>query len=132
MEIILADPENLPKARTFAEFVAGLEYGELNLQLSEQLRHIAAHLHDYLKDNGGSKAKAKLTVTFDFTLKDNLFEILADHKTKLPEAGRPRSVAWATPDNFFAWQDPKQLTMFGNPRPVNNAYGASATPTHTA
>jgi hypothetical protein len=128
----MSDPENLPKARTFSEFVAGLEYGELNQQLSEKLRDIAAFLQNHLHDTGGGKAKAKLTVTFDFVLKDGLFEIVCDHKTKLPEVARPRSVAWATPDNFFAWQDPRQLTMFGTPRPVTNAMGGDSKPAHTA
>lgn len=122
----MAEQPTLPKAVTFADFIRMLEHGELNQNLSIALTEIAAHLSNHAHEFGGGKAKGKLTVTIDFELKQGVYEIQADFKKKLPELKRPRTIAWGTPDNYFTPQDPRQLTMFGGPRQVRDAYGDEA------
>jgi len=119
----MSDQPSHPSARTFVDFVRMLEHGELDQKLSDELRNIEAHLSNHAHEFGGGKAKGKLTLTVDFELKGGVYELQADFKVKLPELKRPRTIAWATPNNNFTPQDPKQLTMFGGPRKVQDGYG---------
>jgi hypothetical protein len=118
------DPEGLQKAVTFADFLRMLENGELQQDLSRELRNINAAMENHAMENAG-KAKAKLTLTIDFSLEKGIYEITADPKVTLPKSKRNRSIAWGTPEGFFSPQDPKQLDMWSGPRKVNDAYAAS-------
>jgi hypothetical protein len=119
------DPEGLQKAVTFADFVRMLENGELHQDLSRELRNINAAMENHAMENAG-KAKAKLTLTIDFSLDKGIYEMTADPKVTLPKSKRRRSIAWGTPEGYFSPQDPQQLTMFGGPRQVHDAYSAGA------
>lgn len=104
-------------ARNFAAFVGMVEDGQLNADLSDELRLIAKTLRDHVNAFGG-KPKASLTVTFGFTQDDAIADIRCDFKTKLPKVNRARTVAWATPAGNFSPQNPRQMTLFGTPRSV--------------
>ena len=122
MEITLSDAS---AAKTFDALIRVLENGALNQELSQELCKLNAHLNDHAHEFGGGKAKGELKLTLKFELKGGIFEILGEISSKLPKVGRARSIAWSTPDNFFAQQDPRQITMFGNPRVVHDGYGAN-------
>ena len=95
----------------FSEFVEMLEDGVFEAELSDELNRINAALNDHAIDFAKT-AKGKLSINFDFTLKEGVFEIKSDFKTKLPEIPRRRTIAWSTPDNNFSPSNPRQRDMF--------------------
>lgn len=118
---------DIVKCTTFAEFIRLLNNGGLHADLSAALPEIAAALENHGAENGG-KAKGRLVLTVDFELKKGVYELYADFTTKLPKVARDRTIAWATPDNFFSPQDPRQVEMFNGPRAVvdvNQGEGAA-------
>lgn len=120
---MLTDPENPPRgpaegrtvvpvANTFDQFLAGLEDGQLNRELSEELQRLAGDMSNAAIDNGG-KSKGKMTLTIDFALEGRIFTIASKHKVELPPGKRQKSVMWITEDLRFARSDPKQGDFFG-------------------
>lgn len=106
-------PSNtVPAASTFAQFIQMLEDGDYHAELTTALQNINGALSDHALSFGG-KPKGKLTLSVDFTLDNGVFEINADFNTKLPKAPRSRTVAWATQDNRFSPQNPRQMQLFG-------------------
>ena len=47
------------------------------------------------------------------SLDKGVFEIAGDYAVKLPKAPRGKTIAWATPENRFTPQNPKQMQLFG-------------------
>lgn len=111
---------NVQKCTTFAHFLAMMNAGRFQQELTELLPQIAAALENHAAESGG-KAKAKLKLEFDFLLKKGVYEIGCDHKLTLPTVERDRTIAWATVDNFFTPQNPQQVEMFG-PRALRDPY----------
>lgn len=125
---MLVDPENPPSrqaaeraadgapvspaANSFADFVRFQEDGQLNAQLSEELKALAHDMMATAIESGG-KAKGKLSLTFDFSLEGKVFSIASKFKVDVPEAKRPKSVMWATEDGRFTPSNPHQGNLFG-------------------
>lgn len=105
--------------KSFTQFLTMLEDGELNAELSQEVRELNALMNDYAAENGGS-AKAKLTITIDFALKAGVFEIISKFAVKKPEMKRRRTMAWSTDGNNFSPNNPRQLNMFEKPRDVTS------------
>lgn len=98
-------------ARTFDRFIAMLEDGDFNADLSEELKRISEELQSF-QENFGGKPKAQLAITVKFTLDGAVFDIVSDFKTTLPHAKRAKSVAWAAPDGTFSPENPRQMNLF--------------------
>ena len=111
------DPEGLQKAILFTDFFRMLERGQLNEDMSNKLREVAAAMENHAMENGGD-AKAELSLKIKFKLEKGVYDISVEPKVKLPEPKRDRTIAWVSPENFFCPQDPRQLVMFGKPREV--------------
>ncbi|MEH3107126.1 MAG: hypothetical protein PGN09_07550 [Sphingomonas fennica] len=121
---MLTDPENPPRviaadgrpvtpaAETFDVFVRMLEDGQLNRELSDELRKLAGEMANAAIDAGG-KAKGKLTLTFDFALEGRIHTIASKYKIDLPVAKRAKSVMWSTEDGRFTPNNPHQGHLFG-------------------
>lgn len=118
-EVKAARPAPVPEARMFSHFIQMLESGEFNAHLTEQLQEINAEMNNHVLNHGGA-TKAKLTIEIDFTLKDQIFEIVAASKTKMPKVRRKRTVAWSTPDNNFSPSNPRQMSMFNDVKSIEN------------
>lgn len=98
------DPD---EARTFSLLIAGLEDGQLNSDLTDQISEIVARLHDTERDQGGSPSGI-LTVKIGFKLDGGVIEIKGAYTTAMPKEVRPKSVYWATPNNNLTRRNPKQ------------------------
>ncbi|CUW39701.1 conserved protein of unknown function [Magnetospirillum sp. XM-1] len=109
-----AGPE---EPRSFSTFIAMLEDGKLNADLSEALRDLNAAMNDHVIAFGG-KPKGKMVISIDFTLEKGVFDIVADFKVAEPKVKRDRSIAWSTPGNNFSPENPRQMQLFGRVRDV--------------
>lgn len=96
--------------RTFAQFLAEAEDGELHADLSNQLRDIVAELTDAAANNGG-KAAGLLTLKLGFACDGGVIEVKADYTVKLPKQRRAKSVFWATPENNLTRRNPRQAEL---------------------
>lgn len=115
---------NLQKCATFAAFISVLRNGVIHDELSKSLQTMAEDLSNHAQEHNG-KAVGSLKLEVKFKLEDGVFEIFAEHSTKLPKEKPARTVLWATPENFFTVANPKQVEMFG-PREIRNGYGDNA------
>lgn len=98
-------------ARSFGQFVAEAEDGQLHADLSRELEAIVAALDERIRA-GASKAKGTLTLTLSFTLDNHdVCEVDAALKTKLPQAERARSIFWVTPENHLSRFNPRQQSL---------------------
>jgi hypothetical protein len=97
--------------KTFNHFLASLEDGALHKRLTDQLGEVHASLVDH-EVNYGGKAKAKLSLTIEFTSQDGITEIVAESKLVPPKLKKGRSVLWTTRDGTFSRANPKQLGFF--------------------
>lgn len=120
---MLVDPENPPlraadgspippAANSFSDFIRFQEDGQLNAELTEELKSMAHDMMATAIESGG-KAKGKLSLTFDFALEGKVFTIASKFKIDVPEAKRPKSVMWATEDGRFTPSNPFQGNLFG-------------------
>lgn len=100
-----------PAASTFGQFIGFLEDGQFDADVAQDLKDMAAELQDLAAAQGS--AKGKLTVVVDFKVENGMFIIAANHKVKLPDQHRPKSVAWTTDDNRFTPHKPNQGQLFG-------------------
>lgn len=99
------------ETRSFSQFVAALEDGQLHAELTDDLKRIAEECNNHQINYGGT-AKAKMSLTIEFTLEKGVFEIKASCATKLPKPPRGRSIMWTTPENRFTPQNPRQGQLF--------------------
>jgi hypothetical protein len=104
--------------KTFAQFVANLEGGQLNADATALLRDLNAALNNYVQEHNG-KPTATLTLTLSIKLDGGNFDVKTSLKSKLPEEPRDKTVLWSTPGNTFTIQNPRQLDMLG-PREIRN------------
>lgn len=100
-----------PAASTFGQFIGFLEDGQFDADVAADLKNMAAELQDIAAQQG--VAKGKLTVTIDFKVENAMFIIAANHKIKMPDPTRAKSVAWTTEDNRFTPHKPNQGQLFG-------------------
>lgn len=116
---------DLQKCQNFADFLRVLNDGGVHNELSDALREMASSLSDHAHDHNG-KASGAIALKVKFKLDGGVFEIFAEHKVDLPKEKPDRTILWATPENFFTVQNPRQVEMFG-PREVRDGYGDHAT-----
>lgn len=98
-------------ARSFAQFLATLEDGQLNSELSHSLRELAKKMSDHCI-NYGSKAKGKINISIEMILEKGVFDIRSKYKMTEPEAPRIRSIAWTDKNHNLVPNNPKQNDMF--------------------
>jgi hypothetical protein len=97
-------------ARSFGQFLAEVEDGDLHADLSTTLRDLVAGLHDAAVAGNG-RAAGRLTLTLDFKTDGGAIDVASDIATKLPKAKRSRSVFWATPENNLTRRNPRQADL---------------------
>ena len=110
--------DNVRRLMTFDQFIKALNGGVVNEDLSDMLRKMSEELHNHNMTHGAKKSKGSITLKVDFTLDGGIFEIVAKTTEKHPEVPRPRSVLWATPENYFTLNNPRQIDMFSGPKGV--------------
>lgn len=111
----------LQKCANFAAFLAVLNNGTVQRELSDALKEISETMSNHALEHNG-KAAAALKLDVKFKLDGGVFEIYAEHSIKLPKEKPERTILWSTPENFFTVQNPRQVELFG-PREVRNGYG---------
>lgn len=96
--------------QNFSAVLSAAEEGQLQTDLSDELRNIVAELHNLAVSNGG-KPKGELTLKLTLQLDGGSFNVDATIATKLPKRQRIRSVMWATPDNNLTRANPRQQRL---------------------
>lgn len=99
-----------PVTRTFSQFLAEIEDGDFQAELTEALREAVAALSDRVKAQGG-KPRAKIKIDIALAHESGTIEVKADFKAELPKPARGRSIFWATPDNALSKSDPRQQRL---------------------
>ena len=98
-------------ARTFGQFLAEAEDGQLHADLGRELEAIVATLDERIR-GGAGKAKGTLTITLSFTLDNHgVCEVDGTIKTTLPKVERARSIFWVTPENHLSRFNPRQQSL---------------------
>ncbi|MDA0780642.1 MAG: hypothetical protein PQ612_05870 [Rickettsiales bacterium] len=110
-EVKSDDNESNDSARSFTLFLATLEDGELNSELSQGLRQLSKKMNEHCI-NYGSKAKGKIKIEIDLILEKGCFDIRSKFKVTEPEAPRLRSIAWADKSYNLLPNNPRQNDMF--------------------
>jgi hypothetical protein len=87
----------------FGDFLAELEDGELQAELSRMLAEVVADLRD--------RPSARLLLTLDFTLTGDAVEVRADVANKTPKRLRPRSSFTISSDDTLHKYDPRQIAL---------------------
>lgn len=113
------DAEQPPAFESYAHFLAALEDGDLNAQLSAHLKRVAQEM-TRIAANYGGRPKAKIVLSLDFELESGVYSIRPKVKVDTPLPPRGHSNMWALGDGRFTPVNPKQLDMFtrGKPRAV--------------
>lgn len=96
--------------RSFGQFLAEAENGQLHTDLSTALQDLVAALSDAAANTGG-KPRGKLTLTLDFRIDGGVVEVNAEHKITRPKQVRARSIFWATPENHLTRLNPRQREL---------------------
>ena len=107
----VAENDATDHARSFTNFFAGLEDGQLNAELSSALRDLSKKMY-YHSVNYGSKAKGKIKIDLDLTLEKGCFDINCKFKIAEPEAPRLRSIMWSDKNHNLVPSNPRQVDMF--------------------
>lgn len=95
------------KAKSFAVTLAALESGAFNDALSREVQDLVGDMSNHAAMFGGN-AKGKVSINFDFTLKNGIFEITADKKVTPPKEKKSQSIFWADKDNNLTEENPRQ------------------------
>lgn len=108
------------QARSFTQFLAMLEDGELNAELSKELQTLNADMNNHAI-NFGSKAKGTISLNINIILEKGAFRVDTDFKVKKPKSPRLMSILWSTPGNNFTPHNPKQSDMFKDVSKLKNS-----------
>ncbi len=100
-----------PTLDNFSRLIQALEDGDLNAQLSGDLKDLGQTMVR-LAANYGGKQKGKMTLTLEFALEGGTFEIKPKVKVERPMPPRARTHFWATADGGLSQTNPKQTDMF--------------------
>jgi hypothetical protein len=95
------------KAKSFAIVLATLEGGAFNDALSRESQELIGDMSNHAAIFGGN-AKGKITINLDITLKNGIFEIIADKKVTPPKEKKSQSIFWADKDNNLTEENPRQ------------------------
>lgn len=98
------------EALSFNTFVSAQEDGQLHSDLTKALREIVAQLNNAVMEHGGVHT-ASLKLDLSFKIDGGAIECKADTKATLPKEKRPRTIYWATADNYLTRRNPKQLDI---------------------
>lgn len=98
------------EALSFNTFVSAQEDGQLHGDLTKAVREIVAALNNAVMEHGGVHT-ASLKVDFAFKIDGGAIEVKADTKATLPKEKRPRTIYWATGDNYLTRRNPKQIDL---------------------
>lgn len=101
---------------SFATFIAQLEDGDLNADLSKMLQDVGAGLANHAIEHGG-KPTARISIGLAITLDSGVFQIKATKKVTLPDPPRRQTIMYGTASNRFSVRNPRQAELFG-PREV--------------
>lgn len=93
--------------RNFGQFLASLEDGRFNRDVSDAQRELIQALNNL----PGGKGKGTIALTLNFSLDGGVVEVTTDYKVKAPKLARGRSVFWATPENNLTQRNPAQIEM---------------------
>lgn len=106
----MSNPQQADKIMAFSQFIAIVEGGGLNSDLSDKLKDVIEELND-ARLNGTNKPSASIAVTFDFKLDGGVLEVRGDYKVKTPKSPRQRSIFWTTEDGYLSRTNPKQQEL---------------------
>lgn len=104
------------KSLSFAQTIALCNGGQDLVELDAALSEIIATLEQLHQDEGIRKSKASLSLKIDIARDDGVYSVRLVPTVKVPKAPLPASVFWATKDNKFTPENPRQLKMFGDQR----------------
>lgn len=93
-------------AKSFATFLASIEAGTINDDLSRKLRDLIGDMSNHAADYGA--AKGKLQITIDFALDEKVMSVSTDVKVTPPKDKKGKDIFWITPENDLSRQDPRQ------------------------
>ena len=99
--------------RSFSAFIAEIERGALNDDLSTELQQLVAALRDHAAAFGMKAVKGSLTLTLNLTLDRGLIELTPVVKVKTPDEKRNRAIYWPTDGDNLSPQNPNQLALPG-------------------
>ena len=105
--------------RSFSQFLAEIEDGQLHHELTEALGDLVRVLMEHRPAKGTGRVKGTLNLSLTLTVDRNVCEVAGDFKVAKPRAPRGRSIFWPTDDGRLSRYDPRQQTMHF--RDVNDA-----------
>lgn len=126
--VAAAPPPN--PLRSFSTFLANVESGALNHDLSRSLETaVAAIQNAYL--TAGGKPVATITLVLGLRMDSGHVQVGAKIDSKLPKPPRGTSIYYPTPDHTLSVSDPKQTSLAlrevtdtgGGIRTINNDTG---------
>lgn len=98
------------KPEPFTVFLAELQDGAFNAELTERLSDLTAQMQR-LADATGGKQKGKLTISIDLQLDRGVYDVSADAAVKLPKEIRGRSIMYGQPGGGLSRRNPRQTEM---------------------
>lgn len=104
-----------------SDIVAVIEGGDLNHDLSEEIRKVLAELQDLAPSGGKGKVKGSVSLKIDFIMSGRSVEVDTSFSSKVPKRPRSTSVYFVTPDATLSTDHPSQAAMEFGPREVRDA-----------
>lgn len=105
-----------PALDSFVRLLQAVEGGDLNEELSRELRDLGARMVAMAANYGG-KQKGKIVLTLDFTLNKAELNVASKVKIERPMPPRGDSHFWVTGEGRITQTNPKQMDMFGKGAP---------------
>lgn len=96
---------------SFADFLATLEGGALENELTGRLRELSEAMQVIYAEHGG-QPKGRIDLSFEFELKGGMVHVAPALKVKLPSAPRESTSFFVTADHQLTRSNPKQPDMF--------------------
>lgn len=104
------------KGMSFGYFLATIQSGDFNAQLSEALHQMGAEINQHFQDyRGAPKGEISVKIKFAYDPKMGVVQVLADKTVKFPKPPESGALLFIDVANNFVQDDPRQTNM-GFPR----------------
>lgn len=104
---------------TATDIIGMLERGDLNNDLTNEIRTVLKTLQDLAPPKG--KVKGSVTLTLNFCVEGKNVEVESAIASKVPKAQRARSFYFVKEDGMLSVEHPQQDDLFVKPRVVKDA-----------
>ena len=108
VETMAKDEKN--GARNFGVFLAQMEEGQFQHDLSAELQRANQELSLHAERNGSAKGQIAIIVNLKHQANGTV-DVVGEIKTKLPKSNRSRSVFWTLGDGNLSEKNPKQGSL---------------------